>query len=100
DLYWDSNHNYWRVFEFIENGKMLSNAETAEQAKETAKGFAEFTAAFNDFDVTTLKDTIPNFHSLAFRHQQFKDSLKNQLANRIKKAGELIEQLKQRSSYV
>src|SRR6187402_3470865 len=24
ELYWDTNHNYWRVFEFIEDGKMLT----------------------------------------------------------------------------
>jgi hypothetical protein len=61
ELYWDTNHNYWRVLEFIEDGKMLSNAETPEQAKETAQTFARFTGSFHDFDVNVLKDTIPDF---------------------------------------
>lgn len=100
DLYWDSNLNYWRVIEFIEDGKMLSNAETAEQARETAQTFARFTAAFRDFDVNLLKDTIPDFHNLSFRYRQFEDSLEKNIAGRKEKAKELIDDLKQRKHYV
>lgn len=100
DLYWDSNHNYWRVFEFIDDGKMLSNAETVEQAKTTAKTFAAFTLAFHDFDTELLKETIPGFHNLSFRYRQFNDSLKSQQENRLQKASELIDELKQRTRYV
>jgi Ser/Thr protein kinase RdoA (MazF antagonist) len=100
DLYWDSTRNYWRVIEFIEDGKMLSNAETAEQARETAQTFAEFTAAFHDFNVIDLKDTIPDFHNLSFRYKQFEDSLEKNNTDRKEKAKELIEALQQRKQYV
>ena len=100
DLYWDRNRSYWRVFEFIEDGQMFSNAETIEQAKETARTFAELTAAFTDFKVSLLKDPIPQFHNLAFRYQQFSDSLKSNLTERMQKAGLLIEDLIERRRYV
>ena len=100
DLYWDSNHNFWRVFEFLDDGKMFSNAETPEQAKETAKTFASFAAAFHDFGVSQLKDTIPNFHNLSFRFQQFTDSLSTQIVERKQKAAALITQLQERKKYV
>jgi thiamine kinase-like enzyme len=100
DLYWDSNHNFWRVVEFIDVGEMFSNAETPGQARETAKTFAAFTAAFYDFDVSQLKDTIPDFHNLSFRFHQFTDSLSTQLTERKQKAAELITQLQQRKKYV
>ena len=100
ELYWDTNHNYWRVFEFIEDGKMLTNAETPEQAKETAQTFAGFTAAFHDFDVSDLKDTIPDFHNLGFRFSQFEYALQKSQAEIKEKAGELITELKQRKQYV
>jgi thiamine kinase-like enzyme len=99
DLYWDSNRNYWRVFEFIEDGKMLSIAENPEQAKATAKTFAEFTAAFHDFDVELLKDTIPDFHNLSFRYKQFEESLNSEQYERIQKAMPLVDELKQRERY-
>jgi thiamine kinase-like enzyme len=100
DLYWDRNHNYWRVFEFIEDGQMFNNAETIEQAKETARTFAEFTETFTDFNVSLLKETITQFHDLAFRYQQFHDSLKRNLNERRERARILIEDLMQRRRYV
>jgi thiamine kinase-like enzyme len=100
ELYWDTNHNYWRVLEFIEDGKMLSNAETPEQAKETAVTFAGFTAALHDFDVNELKDTIPDFHNLSFRFSQFEDALQKNQTERKEKASELIADFMHRKHYV
>jgi thiamine kinase-like enzyme len=100
ELYWDTDHNYWRVFEFIDHGKMFSNAETSGQARETAKTFALFTSAFHDFDVDLLKETIPDFHNLSVRYKQFEDSLKSEQHERIQKASLLIEELKSRIRYV
>jgi thiamine kinase-like enzyme len=100
DLYWDNNRNYWRILEFIDDGKMFSNAETPEQARETAKTFALFTGAFQNFDVDLLKETIPDFHNLSFRYKQFEESLKSERYERIQKATSLIEELKSRIRYV
>ncbi len=100
DLYWDKNYNYWRVFEFIEDGKMLSIAENPEQAKTTAKTFAEFTLAFHDLDAGFLKESIPDFHNLSLRYKQFEDALKSKQKERTQKATPLIEELKQRFRYV
>lgn len=99
DLYWDNDFNYWRVFEFIDDGKMLSIAETPEQANITAKTFAEFTLAFQDLDAELLKETIPDFHNLSFRYNQFEDALRSGQKERIQKAMPLIEELKQRNRY-
>jgi thiamine kinase-like enzyme len=100
DLYWDNDFNYWRVFEFIEDGKMLNIAENPEQAKTTAKTFAEFTLAFQDLDADMLMETIPDFHNLSFRYKQFEDALKGGQKKRMQKALPLIEELKQRNRYV
>ncbi len=100
DLYWDNDFNYWRVFEFIEEGKMLNIAENPEQAKTTAKTFAEFTLAFHDLDAVFLKETIPDFHNLSLRYQQFEDALKSEQKERRQKATPLIDELKQRFRYV
>lgn len=98
-LFKDKDENYWRAFEFIEEGKMLGIAEKPFQAKATAKAFAKFTAAYNDFNIDLLKDTIPNFHNLSSRYKQFEDALKGEQYERMQKAMPLIEELKQRERY-
>ena len=95
----DENGNYWRSFEFIEDGKMLTIAEKPSQAKATAKAFAKFTAAYDDYNIDLLKETIPDFHNLSFRYQQFEDSLNTELYERMAKGMPLIEDLKQRERY-
>jgi thiamine kinase-like enzyme len=99
-LYCDSNNNYWRVFEFIENTRMLAIAEKPEQAETTAGTFAAFTASFTEFNAALLKETIPGFHNLSLRYRQFKDALNSELYERRRKAVPLIEESEQRVRYV
>jgi thiamine kinase-like enzyme len=98
-LFLDSNNNYWRAFEFIDNANSLSVASESSQAKGTAKTFAKFTAAFADFNVKSLKTIIPDFHNLSSRYQQFEESLTTGLHERITKSLWLINELKQRERY-
>ena len=98
-LYRDEKGNYWRAFEFIEDGKMLNIAEMPSQAKATAKAFAKFTAAFDDFNVGMLKETIPDFHNLSHRYRQFEEALQGELYERMPKAMPLIDELKKRERY-
>ena len=98
-LFKDDEENYWRAFEFIEDGKMLTMAEKPSQAKATAKAFAKITAAYNDFNVDLLKETIPDFHNLSFRFKQFEDSLAGEQYERMQKALPFVDELKQRERY-
>ena len=98
-LFVDENENYWRAFEFIDNSRMHQVAKTAVQAKATAKAFAKFTAAFDDFNIQQLKEVIPGFHDLSLRYKQFKDSLNGEAYERMAAALPIIEELKQRERY-
>jgi thiamine kinase-like enzyme len=98
-LFVDEKGNYWRAFEFIDDARMLSIAEKPGQAKATAKAFARFTAAFDDFNVRMLKNVIPGFHDLSLRYKQFEEALNSELYERIAKALPLIDELKQRERY-
>ena len=98
-LFIDEKENYWRAFEFIDNANMLLVAKKPSQAKATAKAFAKFTAAFDEFNVQSLKTVIPNFHNLSFRYQQFEESLNTELYERMGKASLFINELKQRERY-
>ncbi len=98
-LFVDRNENYWRAFEFIEDARMCAVAEKPAQAKATAKAFAKFTAAFEDFNVSNLKEVIPGFHNLSLRYRQFEEAMKGELYERMSKSLPLIDELKQREKY-
>lgn len=98
-LFVDENENYWRAFEFIEDSKMYPVADKPSQAKATAKTFAKFTAAFDDFNIQQLKEVIPGFHDLSLRYHQFEEALNGELYERMATALPIIEELKQRERY-
>jgi thiamine kinase-like enzyme len=78
---------------------MVSVAETARQAGATAKAFARFTAAFDDFNVKQLKKVIPGFHDLVARFEQFEAATQGEAYERLGKALPLIDELKKRERY-
>lgn len=98
-LFRDKDGNYWRAFEFIEHAFSPPVAENPLQAKTTAKTFAKFTLAFDEFNTDQLRIVIPDFHNLSFRYHQFEESLKGEQIKRKIKATLLIEELKKREKY-
>ncbi|HLF45350.1 MAG TPA: phosphotransferase [Chitinophagaceae bacterium] len=98
-LFIDTKGNYWRAFEFIDDARMLTLAEKPAQAKATAKAFAKFTSAFDEFNVDLLKPVIPGFHNLSFRYLQFEEAVNGEFYERMPKSLPLIEELKKRERY-
>ncbi len=98
-LFIDTDGNYWRAFEFIENSISVSIATKPAQAKAVARTFGEFTAAYGEMNVEMLKTVIPDFHNLSLRYQQFEESLNTELYERIAKALPLINEFKERERY-
>jgi hypothetical protein len=82
---------YWRMFWFIEGQKSFDVAENPEIAFEGGRVIAEFQSMLSDLDPEKVGDTIPRFHDLRGRMDQFNDSLKIASTERQDKAAELIE---------
>jgi thiamine kinase-like enzyme len=98
-LFKDENGNYWRAFELIENCYSINVPKTPSQARATAKEFAKFTVAFNDFNLDQLRIVIPDFHNLMLRYEQFEEAFNGAFYERMPKALPLAEELKQREHY-
>lgn len=98
-LFIDSEGNYWRAFEFLDNTITLDIPKNAEQAKLTAKTFGRITAFLSGFDINSLNIVIPDFHNLSFRYQQFEDAIKSGSKERLEKATTLVEEFKSRKKY-
>lgn len=70
-FYQNASGDYWRVFDFIENTYSLDSVENPQQAYQAAKAFATFTKDLMDLPVHQFQATIPNFHHIGQRYQNF-----------------------------
>lgn len=84
---------YFRLMPFVKNSKTIHVVETSEQAYEAAFQFGQFTEAFSNFNASQLQITIPDFHNLKFRYQQFLDSLRNGNTLRLQSCTVEIEEI-------
>lgn len=86
DLMRDQYGNCYRLFPYIENTYSVDVVENPEQAYFAAKAFGEFTRLTHGLDLAQLRITIPHFHNLSFRYEEFfwaihrTDDLKKNLA--------------------
>ena len=83
----------FRMFPFVEKSHSIDTVETPAQAYEAAVQFGKFTKLLSQFDTTKLRITIPDFHNLELRYQQFQQALRDGNADRIRQSQPIIEQL-------
>lgn len=89
----EPDSGYFRVFPFIEGTHTIDVVENPKQAFEAAEQFGRFTAYLSGFDCKKLKTTIPDFHNLNYRYQQFQDALSMGNQQRIQSEKNLIGKL-------
>ncbi len=100
ELVYKNENGYFRVFPFVQDSHAINVVKNPEQAYEGAKQFGKFTAILSSFDCTKLKITIPHFHNLSLRYEQFEEALTKGNNNRVKESATLISQLKAWSNIV
>ncbi len=91
---------YFRLFPFINDSHSKDVLQNSPQAFEASTQFGRFTKLLSDFDVDSLRITIPSFHDLSLRFQQFTNSLENGNKERIKQAASLIDFINKESGIV
>lgn len=87
--------SYFRLFPFVDGSHTIDVVETARQAYEAARQFARFTKLLSSLDPLALKITLPDFHDLSIRYEQFEKSLETGNRQRILESAELISYLQQ-----
>jgi len=90
---------FYRAFHKIK-GYALSVLDNKNQVEEAAQQFAKFTAILKNFDSNQLKDTLPQFHDLNLRYQQFSQALITGDSNRIQTSKNEIDFLLAHKNYV
>ncbi len=94
--YYFDGDSYWRVCLFIPNSKSYEEV-TPELSYEAGKAFGDFQSMLSDLPEGSLGETIPNFHNMEFRLQQFHDALKANAAGRLEEVKDLIEEVEKRA---
>ena len=90
DLVFDRKEGYFRLMPFIKNSRTYDVVASTDIACEAAREFGCFTKMLCGFDAANLKVTLPDFHNLTLRYEQFELSLVRGNQDRIKKAGAAI----------
>lgn len=100
DLFHVDGDGYYRVVPFVKKSHTLDVLQTPDQAYEAAKQFGTFTRLLKGFPVESLQITIPDFHNLSLRYEQFLDALKNGNPERIQQSADEIDFLKKHAFIV
>jgi len=85
------NETYWRLTNFIPNSIAYETLSDPRQAYEAAEQFGRLSKLLNEFDASQLKPSIPGFHDLNLRYDQFKKALENANASLKTRASEEID---------
>lgn len=94
--YYFDGDSYWRVCLFIPRSKSYEEVNP-ELSYEAGKAFGNFQSMLADIPEGTLGETIPNFHNMEFRLQQFHDAIKANAAGRLDEVKELVEEIEKRA---
>lgn len=84
---------YFRLFPFIKDSHTIDSVSSPQEAYEAALQFGRFTRLLSGFDAASLHNTIPSFHDLSLRYEQFLKALCNAGDQRRKKADKWIDYL-------
>jgi Ser/Thr protein kinase RdoA (MazF antagonist) len=88
-----NGEGFFRLFPFVQDSYSLDVVQTPGQAYEAARQFGRFTKLLSGFDASQLKVTIPSFHDLGLRYQQFLLALEQGDQQRIRKSADLVKTL-------
>jgi hypothetical protein len=91
--YYFSDGEYWRVTPFIKESYSYDTIQDIKQAREAGRIVASFHKNLADFRQYQLVHTIPSFHDLNARVNQFEYAIQEDTADRLKTFEKEIDQL-------
>lgn len=95
-FYQDEDGNYWRMYVNIENTNSY-DIITPELAYKAGEAFGNFQCMLSDIPHDQLIETIPDFHNMDFRLQQFRDAVKGDAAGRLSETQWMVDEIEKRA---
>jgi Ser/Thr protein kinase RdoA (MazF antagonist) len=93
----DEDGSFWRMFIYIPNHRSYDIVDSPEKAFEGGKAIGRFQALLADLPGKPLFETIPYFHNIAKRLENFNSALKFDRVDRVKSSSEEIDFILKRS---
>ena len=90
DYYIDSSGSWWRMYLFITDAKGYDTAENEEAFYQSAKAFGHFQRLLDQYPVSLLTETIPDFHNTPKRFEAFRRAVERDVCNRAEGVGREI----------
>ncbi|MGC9343866.1 MAG: phosphotransferase enzyme family protein [Bacteroidales bacterium] len=87
-LFIDEENNYWRMFRYISNTP--PNSVNIELVRKAGQAYGNFIRLLSDLPPPALFETIPNFHDLEYRIEQFRSTCREGMKERIIESDEQI----------
>lgn len=93
EIVFDEQQGFFRLFPFVPNSHTVDVVKTPHQAYEAATQFGKFTKLLSAVDSSQLKITLPHFHDLSLRYQQFLSSVQLGNQQRIQQSQAIIQKM-------
>lgn len=94
----DDEGNFWTLFLYIADCRVVENIQKPEQAYSAARAFGHFQQQLADLPGEELIETIPNFHNGISRLFDFQLSVLKDAAGRVSDNQQLINKIIDRAS--
>jgi len=88
------NGEYFRLQPFVENSRSYDVVDNEQLAFEAARQFGRFTSLLSGIDMNAIQVTLPDFHNLILRYEQFEQAVKNGNTVRIAEASADISHIR------
>ena len=99
NFYKSAEGEYWRLYDYVVGDTYL-RADNNQIAAAAGRMFGVFLKVLQGIDVSLMRNTIPGFHDIDLRYNQFKESLVSAEKARKDKAALLISLVKDNIEYV
>ncbi|RPD45583.1 phosphotransferase enzyme family protein [Paracnuella aquatica] len=93
EMIYRKGEGFFRLFPFVPHSHSFDVVETPGQAFEAAAQFGRFTRMLTGMDTSGLEITLPEFHNLNLRYQQFREAQEKGNSQRITACRWMIEEL-------
>lgn len=92
--YYQQNGEYWRMMTYIEDSITYNTTSNGDIAFEAGRIIGKFHSLLQQTDIAHYHDTLPKFHSLDHRKEEFQLALKNSDVQKRKTASIAIDKAK------
>lgn len=92
----DDEGNYWRMFVFISDHRSYERVDSLHKAREGGKAIGRFQAMLADLPGDPLHETIPDFHDIRKRLDNFHRAIEKDAAGRVSEARKEIDEIVRR----